>query len=498
MDIDPKNHLCDEPQIEAATQLDAIFRAFPDLLFYMDSSGRIMSYKAGKPSSLYFLPEQFLGKQMQALLPPDAGKKFFRAFQEALRTGNVTSVDYQLQDRDWQRWFEARLVPSGESRVIAIIREVTDRVITAEQSQRQLQRLSILHSIDEAIVSGFDLNDVLSVVLQQITGELGVDAADILLLNQQTRMLEFAAAHGFRTRAIHHAAVKVGQGFAGTAALDKCTVSVPILDEQQAGFLFSPVLTQEIFASYYAIPLITKDQVKGVLEIYHRSILKPAEDWFEFLATLAGKTALAIDGASLLCDFQRTNSELSLAYDATIQGWSQALELRDEQTEGHTRRVTNLTLRLIQAMGVEEVKIEHARRGAILHDIGKIAIPDSILLKPGPLDEHEWSIMRQHPQYAYNLLSPITYLHPALPIPYCHHEKMDGSGYPRGLKGEEIPLVARIFAIVDVYDALTSNRPYRQAWKQEEALEYIRGQSGKYFDPKVVKAFMTLINRKNS
>jgi len=139
------------------------------------------------------------------------------------------------------------------------------------------------------------------------------------------------------------------------------------------------------------------------------------------------------------------------------------------------------------------VEMEQARRGALLHDIGKIAIPDSILLKSGPLDEYEWEVMRQHPQYAYNLLSPITYLRPALPIPWCHHEKWDGSGYPRGLKGEDIPVVARIFAIVDVYDALTSNRPYRLAWTREETLEYIREQSGKHFDPKVVKAFMALL-----
>jgi HD-GYP domain-containing protein (c-di-GMP phosphodiesterase class II) len=185
---------------------------------------------------------------------------------------------------------------------------------------------------------------------------------------------------------------------------------------------------------------------------------------------------------------------LTLAYDATIQGWSQALELRDEDTEGHTRRVTDLTMRLFQIMGVDETEAEHARRGSLLHDIGKIAVPDKILLKPGPLDVDEMIVMRKHPQFAYDLLAPITYLRPALNIPWCHHEKWDGSGYPRGLKGEEIPLVARIFAIADVYDALISNRPYRLAWTRENALDYIREQSGIHFDPQVVKTFMTLIS----
>ncbi|MGB8214504.1 MAG: HD domain-containing phosphohydrolase [Anaerolineales bacterium] len=493
MEIDSENNARNESPAEAVIELEAIFRALPDLLFYMDSSGRILRYKAGKLSSLYLPPEQFLGRPMQAVLPPDVGHKLFQALQAALKTGKVISVNYQLEVPDGHRWFEASLVKTAESRVIAIVRDVTERVTAAEQGQLQLQRLSALHSIDAAIASSFDLKVTLSAILRQITGQLGVDAAEILLLNQQTGMLEFAAAHGFRTLNRQHIAMVVGQGYAGTAALDRRTVSVPILDEQQAGFLFLQGLAREKFASYYAIPLIAKNQVEGVLEIYHRSILRPTEDWFEFLATLAGQMALAIDNASLVHELQQTNIELSSAYDATIQGWSQALELRDAETEGHTRRVTDLIVRLIQAMGVEEVKIEHARRGAILHDIGKIAIPDSILLKPGPLDEHEWSVMRQHPQHAYDLLSPIPYLHPALPIPYCHHEKWDGSGYPRGLKGEEIPMVARIFSILDVYDALTSNRPYRQAWKREKALEYIQEQSGKYFDPRVVKAFMALI-----
>ncbi len=488
METDSKNYSNNEQQSDAVIKLDAIFRALPDLLFCMDSSGRILSYKAGKSSSLYLLPEQFLGQQMQAILPPDVGQNFFQAFQKALQTGNVVSVDYQLQVPDGQRWFEARLVSSAESRVIALVRDVTDRVTAAEQVQCQLQRLSALRSIDAAITSSFDLNVILSVILRQITGQLGVDAADILLLNQHTRMLEFAAGHGFRSMTLQHAAVMIGQGYAGTAALEKRTVSVPALDEQQA--LFSPGLAREKFASYYAIPLITKAHVRGVLEIYHRSILKPADDWFEFLATLAGQTAVAIDSASLFHDLQRSNIELTLAYDAAIESWGRALELSGRETQDHTQRVARWTVQLASTLHVDEKDLNDLRRGALLHDIGKLMIPENILNKPGPLDDLEWEITRRHPRQAYELLSPINQLTAALDIPRYHHERWDGSGYLGGLRGEQIPLSARIFAVVDVYDALLSVRPYRPAWTKPAARAYIQEQSGILFDPIVAKVFL--------
>jgi HD-GYP domain-containing protein (c-di-GMP phosphodiesterase class II) len=402
-------------------------------------------------------------------------------------------VDYQLPGPNGQRWFEARLVSSAGSQVIAIVRDVTDRVTATEQIRHNLQRLSALHSIDAAINSSFDLNVILSVILRQITGQLGVDAADILLLNQWTHMLEFAAGHGFRTMTFKHAAVMIGQGFAGTAALERRTVSVPTLDDQQTGFLFSPGLTREKFASYYAIPLINKGQVEGVLEIYHRSILKPADDWFEFLATLAGQTALAIDSASLFHDLQRSNIELSMAYDAAIESWSRALELSGRETQEHTQRLAHWTVQLAGALHVDEKDFNDLRRGALLHDIGKLFIPESILNKPGPLDDMEWEITKRHPRQAYELLSPIKHLAAALDIPRCHHERWDGSGYPEGLRGEQIPLSARIFAVVDVHDALIFARPYRPAWTKEAARAYIQEQSGKLFDPIVVNTFLKIL-----
>ena len=157
------------------------------------------------------------------------------------------------------------------------------------------------------------------------------------------------------------------------------------------------------------------------------------------------------------------------------------------------RRVTEMTLKLAREMGLSDAELVHVRRGALLHDIGKMGVPDYILHKPGALTDEEWEIMRKHPVYAYEMLSPIAYLRPALDIPYCHHEKWDGTGYPRGLQGEQIPVAARIFAIVDVWDALRSERPYRQAWSDEAALAHIKEQAGKHFDPQVVETFVRVL-----
>jgi HD-GYP domain-containing protein (c-di-GMP phosphodiesterase class II) len=189
---------------------------------------------------------------------------------------------------------------------------------------------------------------------------------------------------------------------------------------------------------------------------------------------------------------RRSSTQLALAYDATIEGWSRAMDLRDKETEGHTRRVTELTVLLARAHGSSEEEIVHLRRGALLHDIGKMGVPDAILLKPGPLTDAEWAIMRRHPVLAYEMLLPIVYLRPALDIPYNHHEKWDGTGYPRGLKGEAIPLAARIFAVADVWDALRSDRPYRSAWPETRVREHIRALSGTHFDPRVVNAFLRI------
>ena len=192
-------------------------------------------------------------------------------------------------------------------------------------------------------------------------------------------------------------------------------------------------------------------------------------------------------------DIRALNSELVHAYDATIEGWSRALDLRDHETEGHSRRVTEMTLRLARAVLISEDDLVHIRRGALLHDIGKMGVPDHILRKPGPLDDAEWEIMRRHPALAHEMLAPTDFLRPALDIPYCHHEKWDGSGYPQGLRGEAIPPAARLFALVDVWDALSSDRPYRPAWPPARVLNHLQSLAGTHFDPALVPVFLRLL-----
>ena len=190
---------------------------------------------------------------------------------------------------------------------------------------------------------------------------------------------------------------------------------------------------------------------------------------------------------------QIAHADLQEAYDRTIEGWVKALDLRDRETEGHTQRVTEITVKLARKLNCTDDELVHIRRGALLHDMGKMGIPDEILQKPGPLTDDEWVVMRRHPQYAYQMLSPIKYLSQALIIPYYHHERWDGSGYPHKLKGKDIPLHARFFAVVDVWDALQSDRPYRKGLPSREIVEYLQKEAGRLFDPEIVDIFIPLI-----
>ncbi len=362
-----------------------------------------------------------------------------------------------------------------------------------EEARHRLDHVQALRDIDMAITGSLDLRVTLNVILDRATAQLGIDAAALLLLDPHTQILEYAAGRGFRTAALQHTRLRLGEGNAGRAALERHIVRIPDLTETPTGLARAPLLAGEAFVAYFAVPLLAKAEVKGVLEIFHHAPLDPDQEWLDFLEALAMQAAIAIDSAMLFVTLQRSNVELVLAYEATLEGWSRALELRDQETEGHTQRVTAMTLRLAHVMNTfGKAELAHIRRGALLHDIGKMGIPDSILHKPGPLTDAEWAVMRDHPVVAYELLLPIVYLRPALDIPYCHHEKWDGTGYPRGLRGEQIPLAARLFALADVWDALRSERPYRPAWPAERVREYIRGQAGTHFDPKVVEVFLRL------
>jgi hypothetical protein len=474
-------------------RLEAMFQAFGDLLFILDEDGTILDYKAGDAAQLYLSPSQFLGRKIQEVYPYKVGRKYADALFNLRFVKKMILMEYSLPMTFGEGWYEARLVPLGNRQIIACIRNVTKHKQSEIKIERQLQQLAALRAIDLAITTNSDLSTTLSAILDHVRAQLKIDAASVLLLNSHNQLLEHAAGVGFYTAALMHTALPVGAGYAGMAVLERKLIHVPNLHSRQTDFLRSPYFGMENFFDYYAVPLVAKDTTLGVMEIFHRSPLSVDEEWMNFLETLAGQAAIAIDSALMFKDLQRSNGELTLAYDKTIQGWSRALDLRDKETEEHTRRVTDMTIMLARRVGIPEVEMIHIQRGSALHDIGKVAIPDNILFKHGELTEDEWEIMRRHPVFAVELLEPISYLAPAMQIPHSHHEKWDGTGYPDRLAGENIPFVARIFALADVYDALTSDRPYRLAWSKSDTLDYIQNNSGMHFDPNIVPEFLGMV-----
>ena len=469
-------------------------QAFTDLLFVLDRHGTILDCRSGNSSISSDSFEQPCNDPANEILLSDVKTKLTFLLSQYNQGERNASVEFPLMLDGRELWFDARLVESSDSKYILSARDITKYKQTENRMKRQLHRLSVLRSIDFAIASGLDLNLLLSILLDRVIETLQVDAAAVLILDPKLNELKFAAGRGFRTNILQHTHLKTGEGYAGKVALERRIITINDLTRDKTEFERSPLFPSEKFIVYYGVPLIAKGRVLGVVELFHRSSLHPDEDWVDFLNIISGQTAIAIDSAVMYKELQKTNFELSLAYNATIDAWSRTLDLRDRDTEGHTRRVTDITLKFASIVGMKETELIHVRRGATLHDIGKVAIPDEILFKPGPLDQNEWETMRRHPKYAVDLLSPIKYLEHAMEIPHWHHEKWDGTGYPDKLGGEEIPFSARLFALADVYDALTSDRPYRKAWSKKDTIQYIEHQSGKHFDPRLVPEFLNLAN----
>lgn len=365
------------------------------------------------------------------------------------------------------------------------------------QTEQQLKRLIGLRKIDTAINNNLPLVETINLFLDQTVDLLHVDAANIIILKTDKHR-EYTTSIGLSPENSYpiHSVLQCEwcqKMLAEQKIFEINSNSIPNMDPS-----FQNWFQSQGFQSGFAIPLITRDEIKGILQVFRRTESHPDADWLEFLNTLAGQAAIAISEAHLLRDLKQSNAELQTAYDATIEGWSNALDLRDKETEGHSQRVTELCLAMAKMLNIPEEELKFMRWGSLLHDIGKMGVPDNILLKPGPLDDKEWEIMRRHPLNAYKLLEGIEFLQPALEIPLSHHEKWDGSGYPHGLKGKEIPLPARIFAVVDVWDALTSERPYRGALSQDEAMQYIIDHSGSHFDPEMVQLFIHINSKENS
>ncbi len=479
--------------------LQSIVDNAPAVVYVKDVHGRYLLANQHLARLMRLDQSAIVGKMEHELFPPEVIATWRLSDEQIIATGEPMEREevFQLEDGEHTQIMVKFPIVDEQGAIYAtsgIATDITARKQAEEQVQRQVDYLSALRQIDMAITASLDLRLTLDVVLDQVLRHLAADAADVLLLAPHTQMLEYAAGRGFHKAALRRFSLRPGETHVGRVVQERQLIS--IADLREIGDV-SPrmlLLLEEGLTAYYGVPLIVKGQVKGVLELFYQAAFTPDQEWLMFLDALATQTAIAIDNAELFETLQRVSNELVLAYDATIEGWARALELRDAETEGHTRRVTEMTVMLARAMGFDDMELVHIRRGAILHDIGKMAIPDTILLKPGPLTDEEWVVMRQHPVYAYHMLSSVHSLRSCLDIPHYHHERWDGSGYPDGLKGQEIPLVARLFAVVDVWDALSSDRPYRKAWPRERVYDYVREQSGSHFDPAVVEIFLRLMS----
>ncbi len=527
---------------EALRQSEARFRGIFDsadfCISLTDINGCFILFNSRNTKALGYTPDELKGKTLLDITHPDDTVSFSRKLK-MLVSGKVSS--YNIENRYIRKngsyfWAYSSVSPIfGTDRSIqaisCIVVDITERKQVEEKLQAvqlelenkvrertlelsktveslkeqiaerskaekmiqlQFKRLNTLRSTERAITGSNDLRVTLEIILDQVTTQLEIDAASVLLMNEHARTLEYVVSRGFRTSALKYTRLRLGESNAGRAAIDRCIVTIPDLQQEPDSFICSKQFSGEGFTAYIAVPLIAKGQVMGVLELFNRTPLNSDPEWLEFLETIASQAAIAIEHAALLERFQNSKIELFLAYDTTIEGWSRVLDLRDKAAEGHTRRVTDMTVQIAEEMGIKQEEIVNIRRGALLHDIGKMGVPDSVLLKTGPLTDEELEIMKRHPDHAYDLLYPIEYLRPAFDIPYCHHEKWDGTGYPRGLKGEEIPLSARIFAVADVFDELLIERPDRPACSKEETLENIRSLAGTHLDPKIVDIFLRM------
>ena len=364
-----------------------------------------------------------------------------------------------------------------------------------QQESGREEQDAIEHAICRILQASLDVQDPLPDVLVLLASTVKADAITALRYNLPLQRFDLLAAHGLNAREIAKLKLYFETGPVGRVAEERQTIWIEDMLAAKPGTHPISQLTEEGFRSYLALPLIGHNDFLGILEIVWRKTPEIQTLDTGFLTRVAEQISFTMERSSIVKDLRHSNEGLSSAYNAMVEGLSRALELRDIETEGHTRRVSVLMMRFGEHMQIPSAQWDAIKQGALLHDIGKLGIPDAILLKPGSLTQREREVMQQHAMYGYRILAPIINLRQTLDIALYHHERWDGSGYPYGLKGEQIPLVARLFAVADVFDALTSDRPYRSAWSHSQAVEYLREQSGRLFDPKIVELFLEIVDQ---
>jgi PAS domain S-box-containing protein/putative nucleotidyltransferase with HDIG domain len=448
--------------------------------------GTFVELNDAAPKMLGYTREEML-KLTPMMLEQFTTQDQLRARTSEFDSQGVVNFETKLLHKDGHpiyTEFTAQLIQyEDQPAIMNIVRDVSDR----KQHENELQAIVTLSA---ALRIAETRAEMLPVIVEQLSSLLRCDAISAEMIDPLTLETVVDAAYGPWSALIGYRQPAESGLNAIVSRTQEPYHNNRMAEDARIGI---PAYLLEGINAGAGVPLIAQEQLIGFLWIGRKNEITGSE--VRLLAAIADMAANAIYRATLHEQSQKDAADLVRAYDTTLEGWAHALELRDQETEGHTRRVMQMTVDLAHKMGVDERELENVRRGALLHDIGKMGIPDSVLLKPGTLNDREWEVMRRHPEYAHQFLETIEYLRPVLDIPYCHHEKWDGTGYPRGLKGEMIPFVARIFAIVDVWDALRSDRPYRKAWASEKARAHIVEQSGTHFDPQVVQAFLELLGK---
>jgi PAS domain S-box-containing protein/putative nucleotidyltransferase with HDIG domain len=445
--------------------------------------------------------DELVGKPLKILVPDSTRSEELDLIRNSLISGMAYRGETKNTKKNgeffWERFVASpiRNNPGEFPNTLVLLEDITEQYSNRARITQQVEELSALRTIDLAISSNLDLQATLNIIGNLAIKHLRIDAVSIELYAAQFNMLHTAVQSGFEKPMPEDVPFPAAVDLTDWELVEEFSIHIPEkLNEHRSGSrLVFPDNGQ--FAACFGLPLVAKAEVKGLFRVYLKEPLTPEQHWLDFFYNLAAQTAIALDNFEMLRNLKQSNTDLLEAYEATIEGWSKALNYRDAETEEHSERTTRWTIELAREMGYSEDDLVFIRRGALLHDIGKVAVPDSILNKPGPLTDEEWVHMRRHPVAAYEVLAPIKFLKKSLDIPYSHHERWDGSGYPRGLAGDEIPLSARIFSVIDVFDALTTDRPYRKAWPQEKVISYLKENSGIQFDPTVVDEFLRLLTK---
>ena len=471
-------------------QMTQIVEQATDSIIYTDTNFEIKYINQAAVEMYGWQLKELFGKRPDVFNAEPLKDEFQQKIYDTVSSGEIfvgQAINIRKDGSTFDCEMRVSSITDSEGTLIgymSLTRDVTDRNLAEASLKRKLDETSILHEISEIGATLLDENSLIKTVTDLVNETFYTDHVGVLLFDESGEVLyPHPTFIGIKPED-YSVRIALGEGVSGKVAQTGEPMIVADVSQFEGYIPTEKDLSSEICA-----PLTVSGKVIGVINVESKELNAFTDEDMHFLTTIASQLATAIERTRLYRDLVQSNQELHAAYNRTLEGWARALELRDHETQGHTERVTRLAVSLARAVGIQEPELTHIRRGALLHDIGKIGIPDSILFKPGPLNESEIAVMQRHTIYGRDLLARIPFLMLALDIPYLHHEKWDGSGYPLGLSGEQIPLPARIFAIVDVWDALISTRPYRPAWSKQDALGYIQKHTGSHFDPELVPIF---------